>query len=450
MSLYYPECGPMPYESIFSIYLKLSHGNFISLPELAKRLGGGVGNGDRSQWLITRKIESALDDVLPRVTGHLPWMHAPVSALNSPTAVLTFCVECLNFGYHSVFNSICLHRVCPLHKRALSVACNGCRRHFYKGFSPAQSIPRSLEVCGKCGFQDIGLRREIRMRRSPKLQSALDYFGSAQARWYREIYGLDTAESGYSGLYYQSSLARAELSGPGERLFDMRSPESLSGYRQFSPPIACIGRFRTYLHDRLYRADSPFHLGDYLRLHSQHEVLHRVKVRFLGKHFSCFEEGCEIAGYPDGQPKTTSFCALAVAFILLCLKAFYNIWPSSGSDFHDFSPNNAENTKPAPLLTNWSYREAVLVFLTILARLEYYVSEGHDFFVICRSEVIYFPDDRGVTLLRKSSYKFRCNCRNPQRQHLLSRSGSGGALMVVCAAQGDHVDGNLASKHLVV
>ncbi len=407
-------------------------------------------NDDRSQWLITRKIESSLDDVLPRVTDHLPWMHAPVSALDSPIAVLAFCVECLRFGYHSVFNSICLHRVCPLHKRALSLACDGCRRHFYKGFSAAQSIPRSFEVCSKCGFQDIGLRREIRMRRSPKLQIALDYFGSAQARWYREIYGLYTAESSYSGLYYQSSLARAELSGPGERLFDMRSPESLSGYREFSPPIACVSRFRTYLHDRLYRADSPFHLADYLRLHSQREILNRLKVRFLGKHMRCYKEGCEIAGYPDGQPRTRPFCPLTVAFILLCLKTSYNMWPTPGSDFHDFSPKDSKNKESAPLLTSWSYREAVLVFLTILARLEYYVSGGQDFFVICRSEVIYFPDDRGVTLLRKSSYKFRCNCRNPQRQHLLSRNGADGALMVVCATQGNHADGNAKPRQLVV
>jgi|GEM_PF-914429 len=448
-SLFYPECGPMPYESILSIYLKISHSNFIELTDLRKKIGGLWVNGKSGRMLITHKIEECLEDNIQGIAHHLPWKYAPAIALSSP-ASLMFCTECVKFGYHSVFNSICLHRVCPLHKRALSLACDACRRHFFKGFSAAHSIPRALEVCSKCGFQDIGLRREIKMRRSPKLQIALDYFGRAQARWYREIYGLYTAESGYSGLYYQSNLARAELSGPGERLFDMQSPESLAGRRQFSPPIACVSWFRTYLHDRLYRTDSPFHLADYLRLHSQREILNRLKVRFLGKHMRCYKEGCEIVGYPDGQPRTRSFCPLTVAFILVCLKMSYNTWPTPGSDFHDFSLKGSRNKESAPLLTSWSYREAVLVFLTILARLEYYVSEGQDFFVICRSEVIYFPDDRGVTLLRKSSYKFRCNCRNPQRRHLLSRNGAGGALIVECATQGNHVDGSSNPRQLVV
>lgn len=448
--LYYPECGPMPYESIFSIYLKISHSNFISLPDLAKRLGGSMANEEKNRWLITRKIESNLDGSLPGVAHNLPWTYAPASALSIPASTLTFCAECVKFGYHSVFNSISLHRVCPLHKRALSLACDSCRRRFLKGFIGTQTIPRALEVCSKCRFQDIGLRREMRMRRAPRLEIALDYFGRAQAQWYREIYHLHSTEGGYSGLYYQSDLARAELSGPGERLFDMCSPESLSGRRQFSPPIACVRRFRTYLHDRLYQADSAFHLGDHLRLHSQSEILIRLRKRFLGNHMNCYQEACEMAGYPDGKAKTRPLCPLATAYVLLCLKAFYSIWPTPGSDFHDFSMLASIKKKPTQLITSWSYREAVLVFLTILARLEYYVSEGQNFFIICRSEVAYFPEGRGVTLVRKASYRFRCNCRNPQYQHLLSRDGVGGALVVECATQLNPVNAHSKLRQLVV
>ena len=447
MEIYYPECGPMPYESIYSIYIKLSHSNFVCLPDLARQFGGGVPDEDRSHWLITRKIERGLENNLLDLTAHLPWTHAPANALISPMATFTFCIECVKFGYHSAFNSINLHRVCPMHKRSLSVACDSCRRRFFKGFTNAH-IPSVSERCDKCGFQEIGLRREIRMRRSLGLEAALDYFGRAQADWYRKIYELEGAESGYSGLYYKSDLARTELTGAGERLFEMLSPESLAGVRQFSPPFMVAGRFRTFVHERIYRCDSDFYLGDYMRLHSQVEILSRVKNRFLAKHSQCYEDGCLIAGYPDGQSRTIPLCPLALAFILLCIKASNHVWPMPGSDFVLLSDFNRR--KSPKLLTNWTYREAVLVFLTILARLEYHMSKGQNFAILCRPDVVYFPNERGATLLQMTTYNFRSQCRTPLRKNLLTRNDSGGAFVALCATESYQTRENSKLRELIV
>lgn len=423
----------MPYESIYSLYIKLSHSSFVHLPDLAEGFGGRAPDEHWTRWHITRRIEKGLESIFLDLAPHLPWTHAPTLALNTPVTEFTFCVECIKFGYHSVFNSINLHRVCPLHKRPLSVACDICRRSFFKGFTNAH-ITGISERCIKCGFQEVCLRREMRMRRAPGLEVALARFGRAQADWYRQIYDLGVTESGYSGLYYKSALARSELTGAGERFFEMLSPESLAGYRQLSPPSLFVNRFRTYLHERIYRADSAFDLGDYLRLHSQVEILSRVKRRFLAKHAQCYEDACIIASYPDGQSRTTSLCPLALGFILLCLKASNDIWPTPASAF-PFSPDDSDSKKSPRLLTSWSYREAVLVFLTILARLEFYVSERRDFVILCRPDVVYFPNECGPTLLRTTTYKFRSQCRNPLGRDLLSRGGSGGAFVALCAGR---------------
>lgn len=302
MNIYYPDCGPMPYESIFTVYIKLSHSNFACLSDLAKRFGGNPSDEYGSRWHITWEVEKELGKKFLGLATHLPWRYAPADVLNSPMIEFTFCVECIKFGYHSVFNSINFHRVCPLHKRLLSVACDACRRGFFKGFT-ASHIPSISQPCINCGFQEIGLRREMRMRRTRGLEVALAHFGRAQADWYRKIYDSGTTESDYSGLYYQSDLARAELTGAGERLFRMLSPESLAGYRQLSSPSVFVSRFRTYLHERIYSADSTFDLSDYLRLHSQAEILRRVKERYLAKHEKCYEECSLLAGYPDGQSR---------------------------------------------------------------------------------------------------------------------------------------------------
>lgn len=449
-TLFYPECGPMPYESILSIYLKLSHSNFIELADLRRNLGGLWTNGESGRLLINYKIEECLEREIHEIAHHLPWKYAPAIALSSPASALRFCAECVKFGYHSVFNSIQFHRMCPLHKRALSLACVTCRQRFLKGFTTCQTIPNTIGICSTCGFQDMGLRDEIKKRRAPGLAIALEHFGRAQARWYQEIYSFHAREPGYSELYYQSELGRAELSGPCERFFNMHSPEKLSGRQYISPPITCVGSFRTYLHCRLYMAASRFALGDHLRLHSQIEILIRVKERYLGKHADCCRDMCKIADYPDGKLVIRPMCSVATAYILLCMKARYNVWPSPGSICQDFSLLASLGSSAPSFVSCWTYREAVLVFFTILARLEYYVSEGANFFVICRSETVYFPSRRGLTVLRKASYKFRFSCRIPSEKLLIARDGLGGALMIICTPQRDHADPHSKLKTLVV
>jgi hypothetical protein len=430
-TFFYPGFAPMPYESIFSIYLKISRNNYIPLVELAKRLGGSTIEGpQKARWQFSPRAEDGLREIMPSLAEHLPWTFTPMLALTSPASTLNFCDECIRFGYHSVFNSIELHGVCPLHKRPLSTACLGCKRRYLKGFVSTDMIPYHSEVCSKCGFQEIGARQEIQMRRAPGLIEALRSFGEIQSEWYKGINYLHYSQLGYSDLYYKSKLARSELSGCCEAYLNIQSPESLSGLQSERVKIICVGRFRSYMHDRLYSEYSTFALGDYMRLHSQSDILLRLKGRFLCKHLSCLEEVCRMVRYPDGQSRTIKLCPLALSYVLLCIKASDGVWPTSGSDCHQLLSLVSGGGFAATWISSWTYREAVLVFLTILARLEYYTRQKESFVVICRPDVDYFPDRLGRTLVRKSSHAFRSCCQYPNSKCYLTRNGAGGALEV--------------------
>jgi len=440
-NLFYLGGGPLPYESIFSVYLKISHNNFMPLAALAKKLGGSRQEGrNRARWLFSAKTEENLEAFLPDLAQHLPWTYAPMTALFSPAYILSFCDECIRFGYHSVFNSIMFHRVCALHKRELRVACSICTRTFLKGFVDSDRIPHWTEVCEKCGFQEISARKEIRMRRDPDLKGALDRFGREQAIWYRKISGVITPEfTGYSDLYYDSMLARSELSGSFEQYLNMRSPERLAGGQPMRMPIAFVGRFRSYVGGTHYRGPT-FNSMDNRRLHSQAEILIRLKARFLSRHLSCFNRICQLAEYPNGQPKEISLCPLAMAYVLLCIKASHDSWPSPGSDCHQMLSLDSENGSSATWRSCWDYREAVLLFLTILARLEHYLYQEESFFVVCRPEVNYFVSSKVGVLIRKSSYSFRSCCRNLRCSYVVSRDGVGGPLLISSATHNEHLD----------
>lgn len=450
-SLFYPEPGPMPYESVISVYLKISHCNFMSLSDLAKTFGSSKGNEESSRWRITSRVEDGLEKVFSGVACHLPWTYAPITALNNPAITLNFCPECIKFGYHSVFNWINLHAVCPLHKRSLDRACTACRVRFLRGFESSQAIPHQQGICDKCGFQQIGLRDELKMRRAQGLSPALDAFGAMQAKWYNRVGDLDGTGCGYAMLYYRSELARDDLTGPLERLFNELSPEQLSGNFIPSLPIACIGSSRTYFHDRIYANGSEFQLGDHMRLHSQRVIFEYLKERYLTHHSSCCHEMFSLADYPDGQQQTKVLCPQALAYALLCLKARYESWPAAGSFFQDIAATEYSVNRPPQISSGWSYRELTLMFLTILGRLECMACLGESFYLIARSGTVYFPDHPGMTILRKSSFKFRNNCKKSKINRLvISRSGPGGALMISCDATSSKESEATRLKHLVV
>jgi hypothetical protein len=426
--IFYPAGGPMPYESIYSIYLKVSHANFLSLNAAVGKTQDIISDHQWAQHKLTKKLKRKFNGL----EDHLPWSYVPAAALGRATDELRFCQDCIKFGYHSVFNSVSFHQVCILHKCALKVACRSCTKNFFRGFRDSITIPNIMDLCENCGFFNIGFYTELSMRRGKELMGALRSTGEAQARWYKAIQELDGSGCGYCDMYYTNSISRAELTGPFEKILHLQSPEVIARTRCDDQPIALVGRYRVRGRAGGHGRLGEFSAKDKLRLHSNQEIFAKIEQRYFAHHRACLAELNEITAYPDGAARSTVFCPMALAYVLMRMKYRYEVWPTPGS-VSVLRLDSSNNPLPtfAPC---WNYREAALVFLSILGRLQFHVAQGDNFILLSRPEIEYFGGRSWPVIFRRISYPFRVLCRGQMPTIKVERSGFGGPILVRCQA----------------
>jgi hypothetical protein len=422
--IFYTADGPMPYESIHSILLKISHINFF--PSIAAVVKARGIISDR-QW-AQLKLAKGLKRKFGGLQDHLPWSYAPAAALGIAADELRFCEGCIKFGYHSVFNSVKLHRICILHKCALKLACRSCYKNFFRGFQSSIAIPNVMHKCESCGFFNIDFYTELKMRRSKGLMRALRSAGEAQARWYHAIQKMDGDRCSYCRMYYTNSTARGELTGPFEKILHLRSPEWMACTHRDDQPIALVRRYRVKGPSGRRGRLGEFNAKDKMRLHSNQEIFAKIEQRYLVRHCACLAEVNEVTAYPDGAPRSTVFCPMALAYVLMRMKYQYDVWPTpnSVSVLHADSDNY-----PLPTFAPcWNYREAALVFLSILGRLQFHVAQGENFILLGRPEVEYFGEPSWSVIFRRTTYSFRVVCRRHTAIFKIERHGFGGPILV--------------------
>lgn len=429
--LFYPAFGPMPYESIYSIYLKLSSLNCIKLSSM----GYPLRVMSESQWsshLLTRWLELNVENI----DSHLPWNYASYKCLRSFTVEnFRFCRECINFGYHSVFNSIYSHQVCVLHKCQLSKACSLCSKQYLQGFRVGNLIPRVIRKCNVCGFQGIGSAREMRMRHARGLLGALEEFGHRQAEWYESILGVDAV---YFNKYCAQEELREYLTGPLEALTKLKSPEALAGY--------------SVTDGMSFFFVKPEALKDHGRLYpeTQAVICEKLEARHLRGHQNCLKHLNRLISYPDGTEMTIKLCAVSLAYLIFRIKGIYEKWPTPGSTSigvagmtglftYQYAPD------PVP-----NYRSALLFFLSILGRLQHYISQGDNFALLCRFDREYlFKGESGRVFFKKTSYSFRSLCRSPSSRIRLFRDGTGGPIVVITEVGNHSASGFARIKNII-
>ncbi len=414
--LFYPACGPMPYESIYSIYLKISHANYIKFSSL----GRALGIVSQQQWAL-HKLSKWLECNVDGIYEHLPWSYAPSSCLKLlPDGKFRFCKECVSFGYQSVFNNIISHRICAMHKLPLTEACALCAKKHLAGFHDCSSIFQPAIRCAACGFQDIGILSEIKMRHSPGLIETIKEYGSRQAEWYSALGALGWSVRDYCNFYLVDDVYRDYLTGPLEQLTGLDSPETLSGSTKDKQPIV-------FLRSRL---KSSSLIGS--RVEPQSVVCNKLLHRHLAGHQSCLSHLSQMVDYPNGKEMETCLCPVSLAYILLCTKDIYSIQASSGSASARIEGLEKLELPLRPPEQVFSYRDAVLVFLSILGKLEYYVSKGQSFYVLSRPEHKYlFQNETSGVILKKSSYSFRNLCRSKPPRIRVFRDGIGGPILII-------------------
>lgn len=429
-SLFYPECGPMPYESIYSIYLKFSHLNCIKLSSL----GGALNVASEQQWsdhVLTGWLESSVANI----DNHLPWRYVPYKYIyHNGLGGFRFCEECVRFGYHSVFNSILTHNVCALHKCSLKKACVHCAKVYLRGFRSDSSIPHYMSKCSGCGFQVIGFAREIRMRHSLGLLGALEEFGLRQAEWYESIFNVDLV---YFNNYCEQEEQREYLTGSFEALTKLKSPEALAGFPQDSQ--TCV--FLKLDRESDFRQFDP---------EAQVAICRRLETRHLGGHLNCLKSLNEMIRYPDGAEMIINLCPISLAYLLLRIKGVYGDWPVPGSisiNLAGMIGISCWGGRSDPVS---SYRSAFLLFLSILGRLQYHISKGCDFAILCRSNkrLLILGESERV-IIKKPSSSFRNICRCSSSDLRLFRDGVGGPIVVMMRKGRGSPDDYLGIKRVI-
>lgn len=419
---FYPVSEPMPYESILSIYLKMSHANFIGLPSLGRVLGNARLDTQRVwQWFQVDSIE-ILKLKFPKLENYLPWNYAPFEGFADLGKGLVFCPYCIRFGYHSVFNLVRSHKVCTLHKCSLLLACSFCSDSYLRGFQVSKPIPQITSRCQECGFYDIGLVREVKMRRSRGLENALQYFGGIQASWYTQVKKSYDEGSIHSAYYYKLLACRQDFTVPFERAFCMQSPERIAKIGRDDQPIAWI------------KLPSLAEVRPREKYGRRNEIMQEacasLELSYLSSHRACLDSINTVTCYSDGAARKTKLCPVALAYVLLRLKLAYLNWPVPGS-VSALASGFACAEDVVPLLgPEANYRELRVAFLSILGRLQFQVSEGKDFLILCRLNIFLPGRYSPLTFIRKSSYGFRSLCRTPASTLEVYRDEFGGPLLI--------------------
>lgn len=406
--LFYPSCGPMPYESIYSIYLKLSYMNFLKL----RALGAPLEVGTSKQW-EKHELTSWLQNNVLDIHKHLPWNYLDDTRRRGG---LLFCKKCVGFGYHSVFNEIASHHVCILHKCELSEACNVCRYAYTSGFLKDSAIPFSMAPCTTCGFQHIAICKELRMRRSRSLIMTLERYGFYQDEWYSAINRLDRKLAGDTRRYWVFSDFREQLTGPFEGLTNLMSPETLLGVAQDKQPFALVREYVGEADPLTYWKSEP-----------AFKVFEKIERRYLEKHQDCLRLINQVLDYPSGFPVEADLCPMALAYLLLRIKCLYEIWPIPGSTKIPLGRFYAKDR----IGYAQTYRSATISFLSLIGLLQYHISKGENFLLLRRPPPYIGQYASSYSIIRKSSYTFRSLCRSHSACIKVFRDGFGGPLHVI-------------------
>jgi hypothetical protein len=273
--------------------------------------------------------------------------------------------------------------------------------------------------CAACGFQYIGISREIQMRHSSKLQHALEEFGRRQAEWYESIFDIDLV---YFNKYCAEDEFRDYLTGPLENLTKSKSPETLAGLPRDKHSFSLVAL--DHVEDR-----SQFYPG------MKQAIFEQLEARHLTGHKNCLRLVNHIIRYPDGEEMTIDLCVMSLAYLILRIKNIYDYWPIPGST--SISVALKAESRPLYYLSDpvFNYRNALMVFLSIIGRLQYYLSRGCNFAIRCHSDHRYLiKGERGCVLFKRATYTFRNMCRSPTSTVRLFRDGVGGPLLVMVRA----------------
>lgn len=428
-SLYYPVSGPLPYESILSIFLKVSHVNFLSPHSLGLKLEMAGDTLRAARRLLIPGMLKVLGPLIPNIEEHSPWTYSPPENLRDPLVELAFCPACIKFGYHSVFHSVKHHYFCVLHKCRLHLACQTCLGQYLQGYRLDMEIPSIMNRCSECGFENVEMFKELRMRAGDQLVDAVRHYGDLQGAWYREIKAARDADWDYAKHYYRSPISRQNLTGPFEKALEIKSPDTLAKALQDDQPV--VWMYHPGFNET--RKD-PSTLT--FRTQSIEAACLDIERRYLSRHATCVQSTNALTDYVDGRRRVAKLCPVALAYILLRIKLGYTVWPSPGS----ISALKSDFQQAPTMLSIYGrssqYKELRLIFLSILGRLQFLISKGDDFMIIGRSRTDFSPNHYAPVFFRKASYSFRVLCQDPRSAVEVYREEFGGALYVKVRARG--------------
>ncbi len=125
--------GPAPYESAWSVFVKLMALNFCKPLDIAQAIARStvpVPNTldfRQSDWIDFERYGRLLGVAPSRLrAGFLDQLGFPTAYNEKLGKGLRFCPECLGHGYHSVLFDLALISECPIHNCRLTRACLSC------------------------------------------------------------------------------------------------------------------------------------------------------------------------------------------------------------------------------------------------------------------------------------------------------------------------------------
>jgi hypothetical protein len=277
-----------------------------------------------------------------------------------------------------------------------------------------------LTPCGQCGFEDVGLLKEIQKRRNRHLDKALRSVGERQAAWYLKIKDFNRRYGTTYPDYYTSKGARENYTRPFERAAEMESPERCAQLLTDTQRVSWVQHPRRCL--KSHFTDSAFVIGD--PLNSGFEA---IKQRYLTRHCECLKFVNELTEYPDGYYRNGQFCPMAMAYILLRIKVAYGEWPTVGN----VSPLDAAlRTGSSKFRRFDTHRMLRIMFLGILGKIQHKVSQGTNFVILCRQGGEFSAGFESYIYIRRSSYSFRNICKSLRASPEVSRKEFGGPIVV--------------------
>ncbi|UVL64164.1 hypothetical protein LOY54_13085 [Pseudomonas sp. B21-032] len=244
------------------------------------------------------------------------------------------------------------------------------------------------------------------------------------ASWYREIAPFAGGADQIVFDYYASEKYRQILTEPLEYKVGMASPERLAKCLVASTPTY-------WLHHPGYISERDG-LNFAVRQKTVAEACRDLEVKYLSKHFPCMQI---IDALTDPFMDVTgeyTFCPVSLAYALLRLKLDNKSWPSNLS-FWSCRNSGISNLEDivSPLGRTSKPQELTLFFLHILGELQFMVTRGKNFLVICSEKKSFSPRVNKMVYLRRTPLSFRRSCQKERPDIRIARYTSHGPLFVI-------------------